>query len=166
VDRPGFRNTCASFAQVKSTALPSPCSCFNLRPGPTTSDGFHAREMHVLVPFFLRCFNIRCPSLMLPVASWYSQFYHRWEVKLNVQLMGMTARTIKPLDEATAVKTGAEILGEGQKNGSRCVCLLQPCPFSVLPSDMCTCLHVCLYVCMHVWICMHARMHGYVCVLF
>ncbi len=54
-----------------------------------------------------------------------NQFYHRWEVKLNVQLMGMTARTIKPLDEATAVKTGAEILGEGifwnsQKSTNAC----------------------------------------------
>mmetsp|Transcript_7519 Transcript_7519/g.18806 ORF Transcript_7519/g.18806 Transcript_7519/m.18806 type:complete len:238 (+) Transcript_7519:128-841(+) len=43
----------------------------------------------------------------------FAQWYHRMEINMQVQLMGITARAIKPLDEATAVKTGAEILGEG-----------------------------------------------------
>ena len=42
------------------------------------------------------------------------------EVRLQVQLMGHTARTIKPLSEEEAVKSGAEILGEG-----RLVCLVK-----------------------------------------
>eukprot|EP00285_Hemiselmis_virescens_P007139 CAMPEP_0173396676 /NCGR_PEP_ID=MMETSP1356-20130122/36203_1 /TAXON_ID=77927 ORGANISM="Hemiselmis virescens, Strain PCC157" /NCGR_SAMPLE_ID=MMETSP1356 /ASSEMBLY_ACC=CAM_ASM_000847 /LENGTH=215 /DNA_ID=CAMNT_0014355761 /DNA_START=269 /DNA_END=913 /DNA_ORIENTATION=+ len=43
----------------------------------------------------------------------FAQWWHRMEVRLQVQLMGHTARTIRPLGEAEAVKSGAEILGEG-----------------------------------------------------
>lgn len=40
------------------------------------------------------------------------------EVTLQVQLMGHTAHSIKPLSEADAVKSGAEILGEGKMAAS------------------------------------------------
>eukprot|EP00291_Cryptomonas_curvata_P011901 CAMPEP_0172190254 /NCGR_PEP_ID=MMETSP1050-20130122/23009_1 /TAXON_ID=233186 /ORGANISM="Cryptomonas curvata, Strain CCAP979/52" /LENGTH=157 /DNA_ID=CAMNT_0012865103 /DNA_START=101 /DNA_END=571 /DNA_ORIENTATION=+ len=42
-----------------------------------------------------------------------AQGWNRMEITLNLGLMGHSARVIKPLDEATAVKTGAEVLGEG-----------------------------------------------------
>jgi len=50
-------------------------------------------------------FRNRCAS--------FAQWWHRMEVSLQVQLMGHTARTIKPLGEAEAVAQGADILGEG-----------------------------------------------------
>jgi len=50
-------------------------------------------------------FRDRCAS--------FAQWWHRMEVSLQVQLMGHTARTIKPLGEAEAVAQGADILGEG-----------------------------------------------------
>eukprot|EP00292_Cryptomonas_paramecium_P015967 CAMPEP_0113690502 /NCGR_PEP_ID=MMETSP0038_2-20120614/17827_1 /TAXON_ID=2898 /ORGANISM="Cryptomonas paramecium" /LENGTH=212 /DNA_ID=CAMNT_0000611835 /DNA_START=15 /DNA_END=649 /DNA_ORIENTATION=- /assembly_acc=CAM_ASM_000170 len=43
----------------------------------------------------------------------FAQAWNRFEIRLNLGLVGHSARVIKPLDEATAVKSGAEILGEG-----------------------------------------------------
>ena len=36
----------------------------------------------------------------------FCQGWNRMEITLNLSLMGHTARVIKPLDEATAIKTG------------------------------------------------------------
>mmetsp|Transcript_44287 Transcript_44287/g.110905 ORF Transcript_44287/g.110905 Transcript_44287/m.110905 type:complete len:240 (+) Transcript_44287:313-1032(+) len=55
---------------------------------------------------------IKHPSFRNRCAT-FAQWWHRMEVSLQVQLMGHTARTIKPLGEAEAVAQGADILGEG-----------------------------------------------------
>lgn len=52
------------------------------------------------------------PSFRTSCAS-FAQWWHRMEVSMQVQLMGHTAHSIKPLSEADAVRSGAEILGEG-----------------------------------------------------
>ena len=36
----------------------------------------------------------------------FAQGWNRWEIRLNLGLIGHSARVIKPLDEATAVKSG------------------------------------------------------------
>jgi hypothetical protein len=56
-------------------------------------------------PGLISAYQLQQTTMMLTFPG-FCQGWNRMEITLNLSLMGHTARVIKPLDEATAIKTG------------------------------------------------------------